>query len=482
MLQGTNVNEQSSNSPQPQVCEHSAGTLVDLGDRMHSVKSEQASQLPAGMTFFGQFIDHDFTRNSASDKLANPVPGSHTGTNMVTPALDLSSVYNAGGLNDQLGIDLQTGKFLLTQVEGESSWQDNSFDLPRVAEGMEAGKALIPDFRNDSSLLIAQLHVQFLRLHNMVVDHHLSQHPAMHNNPNRLFELAKTQVTACYRRMVRTDFLWRVLHKPIYQAFFEQPQPYAFLGMDGPVFYAGETLPNELTAAAFRFGHSVVKQAYQINDEARLSLMELFQWTGGHNLKSQHLPANLVVDWHSMLDLTQLGRVQMALAASPAMSIELPMGDWPANRLAIRNLVRGQSMSLPSGQSVTRALCHKSSRLQSIIGEYGPVETNPWVQIKSSSDNTPELLLNGLLASSDIATNSPLWYYLLCEAHSASRNYSKLLGPVASYIVAECFYHLLNTSTDEEITNGPIHDDPLSDISTLSEMIKLTQSNPRKAS
>ena len=115
----------------------------------------------AGITFFGQFIDHDLTLDTA------PQPDASVDVNTLvngrTFAFDLDSVYGGGPTKSP---QLYYGdKFLLgTATDGVSP------DLPRNPDGIDDndddGTAILVEHRNDENLIIAQIHLSFLRLHN----------------------------------------------------------------------------------------------------------------------------------------------------------------------------------------------------------------------------------------------------------------------------------------------------------------------------
>ena len=67
-----------------------------LGALAASMKSSQdiQSDVPAGMTFLGQFIDHDITLDVSSE--LGRSTRHHLITNVRTPALDLDCVFGAG--------------------------------------------------------------------------------------------------------------------------------------------------------------------------------------------------------------------------------------------------------------------------------------------------------------------------------------------------------------------------------------------------
>ena len=111
----------------------------------------------AGMTFLGQFIDHDVTFDATSAIGSKIDPRSIR--NIRTPGLDLDCVYGDGpGASPHLySRDLEG--FMLFGRE------DSPHDLPRNCEGI----ALIGDPRNDENILISQVHGAFIALHNILM-------------------------------------------------------------------------------------------------------------------------------------------------------------------------------------------------------------------------------------------------------------------------------------------------------------------------
>ena len=83
----------------------------------------------------------------------------------------------------------------------------NGFDLPR-GEGTTnkaKRKAVIPDFRNDENLAVAQTHLAFIRFHNRIVDSLPASPP-----PAQRFAQARELAVKHYQWMIRTDYLPRI--------------------------------------------------------------------------------------------------------------------------------------------------------------------------------------------------------------------------------------------------------------------------------
>jgi hypothetical protein len=92
--------------------------------------------MTAGMTFLGQFLDHDITFDKKSILNANASP-SRT-TNFRTAAFDLDSVYGDGPQGSPQLYDTSAGriKFILQRIPGSETVSRHNavrYDLPRDA-------------------------------------------------------------------------------------------------------------------------------------------------------------------------------------------------------------------------------------------------------------------------------------------------------------------------------------------------------------
>jgi hypothetical protein len=346
----------------------------------------------AGITFFGQFIDHDLTLDTAPQPDA-PVDV-NTLVNGRTFAFDLDSVYGGG---PQQSPQLYDGdKFKLgVATDGVSP------DLPR-----NNGTAILVEPRNDENLIIAQIHLSFLRLHNELVDQGMS------------FDEAHDTVVNAYRYVVLNDYLPQIVGQDAVDAALKQPVKKGFYqpGKDTPF------TPVEFAVAAFRFGHSQVRNAYNINDESggvRVFDPVLPDLHGG-----RQLPANLIIDFDNFF--SELPReaddgpalIGRAIDTNISLSLfQLPIpgaeggGD---NVLAFRNLLRAKFYDMPSGEAVAEAMGFEPLR-------------------DANGNLVPPLFPEG----------TPLWFYILREAEVTSGGAE--LGPVGGGIVAEVFVDLLRS-------------------------------------
>src|SRR5580658_11386048 len=130
-----------------------AGGICDCGDIEDAPDS--LGDTAAGWAIFGQFVAHNITADRS-------ILQSHTNTaelhNARCPHLNLESLYGDG----------PTGNPFLYQRDDPAKFLlgADGLDLQRNADGI----AIIGDPRNDSHMLISQLHLAMLKAHNAFVD------------------------------------------------------------------------------------------------------------------------------------------------------------------------------------------------------------------------------------------------------------------------------------------------------------------------
>ncbi|MGH8676428.1 MAG: peroxidase family protein, partial [Burkholderiales bacterium] len=165
------------------------------GDRTlnDSLDAKFGSCIPAGYTYFGQFVDHDITFDPSP--LSMRRGDENELRNFRTSRLDLDSVYGRGPADQPyLYARDATDSFLIGRVP-----DSKLRDLPRNDEG----RALIGDMRNDANAIVSQLHLAFLLAHNALV---VRARAARDPDP---FESARRTLRRLYQYIVWHDFLGR---------------------------------------------------------------------------------------------------------------------------------------------------------------------------------------------------------------------------------------------------------------------------------
>jgi hypothetical protein len=395
--------------------------LGQLGMVDPTVENLPGVEVPAIYTFFGQFVDHDITREKGSSfiHLTNPRPIDLDQVptyivNSRSPNLDLDHVYGPDVDGELAPRDPgDPNKMLIAAVlpprTGAVLSSDLDHDFPRDANG----SARIGDKRNDENIVTAQLHVAFLRAHNNLV------------KQGHQFEAARKLLTQHYQWIVLDDFLNRIADPAIVKRIrcigpkFFNPPPSLFF------------IPLEFSVAAFRFGHSKVRAGYNHFNETNQSASLGLLFSNSH----QRLTADWVIDWKAFLEPEKnLPRPIDTSLTEALLNLRSPLVDDPdpENNLAIRNLLRGYILRMPTGQAVAKAMA--SEGIKPLTEE----------QIGNAAKRISQVQYQ-ILYESDFLKNTPLWFYILAEAAYYNRGYH--LGPVGSTIVAEVLIGVLRNST-----------------------------------
>jgi hypothetical protein len=424
--------------------------LTKLGDSM-TTGGGGASQIPAGFTYLGQFVDHDLTFDKTNVMLGENVSPADL-IQARSPSLDLDSLYGAGPTEpgsakfyEADGLHLKMGKTVavgdLVAMEG--------FDLPRGAGNTaeEKRRAIIPDPRNDENLAVAQTHLAFIRFHNRVVDTLPSSVP-----PSQRFTEARERVTRHYQWMLRTDYLPRICAGGVVNDVFNNGRKAFEVGappMDVP------TMPVEFSVAAFRLGHSMIRGAYNWNkvfDDGDGTLDLLFEFSGlsGTLGGNQRLPSNWIADFRRLYDFGEANRPALEVAEEKfnrAMRIDTtlvsPLRTLPGfpaaeDNLAFRNLTRAKMVKLATGQQMATFLKNRGVTLTKLTRS----------QIRQG-DNGAQLDDLTEAQRDALATDTPLWFYILREAEL---NQGRLKG-VGARIVAETFHRAMEGSQTSIVRN-----------------------------
>ena len=389
----------------------------------------EESGIPALYTYLGQFIDHDLTFDPSSSLQKQNDPNALT--DFRSPAFDLDSVYGRGP--DDQPYMYGPNKELLTGNRPLTGGHPTVVDLPRASNG----RAIIGDPRNDENTLVSQLQGLFLRFHNRALQ-----------EVGGSFEKAQQFVRFHYQYVVLNDFLPRIVQPAVLDALKDDGR-YDKDKLEFYHFRNDPFMPVEFSAAAYRFGHSMVRPGYRLNDSGAGPTSIFPGLTGFGPVADGN-----AMDWGRFIDVDKRNndgtdadkKKRLQFAYRMDTSIVEPLANLPPNTagtgpisLAERNLKRGWRLGLPNGQTVARAM--GVDVLKKIM--IGKAEDGGDPNAKLITDVNPIF-----------KDNCPLWTYILAEA-AEYRVKVKIpvkedvkittpkLGPVGGRIVAEVFLGLM---------------------------------------
>jgi hypothetical protein len=416
--------------------------LEKLGAAMtdENGESHDSSNLFAGYTYFGQFIDHNLTWNRSV--LDAPQDEQVSGPNFRTASLDLDHVYGGG---PEIAEALYEGEQGAERFRIGATLPSTRFnlpggtlrDLPSVNEGVQVGDQA--DFRNTENAFVRQLHVSLLKFHNIAVQQ-LEQNQVNGDLPegSSVFERARRLVIWSYQWLVWNDFLANIIDPLTWRP----PQRRA-LGSQASAFQ----LPLEFALAAFRFGHSMVRSVYPMN--CHRPAEPLLNVINPRKESAEPLREDDLVEWGRFFP----GLPNSSRAVTHARSIDvhiatvlhqLPIETFQlftaAKRdseivdLPTRTLLRGARARLASGQEVAAAMGMNGLTRQDF-----------------ESDETKA---GQALKDADLTHNTPLWYYILKEAQL--RGHGDHLGPIGSQIVRDTIEGTLQNDNESYLVEqGP---------------------------
>lgn len=407
-------------APTPQELADLAQTQLDAGQQTGenaglSQPPDIKPDTPSVFTYFGQFLDHDLTLDNVPQPSQSIDPA--TIPNDRTFRFDLDSVFGDG--------PQKTPQYYAADRVHLALQDPNPNGVPDLKRNPD-GSAVIPEGRNDENELISQIQVAFVKFHNRLVD-----------------DLKMPEVKA---RSVETQYWqWIVLHD-ILPHFVGQDRVNAQFDSRGnvqtPLLPNSTFTPIEFSVGAYRFGHSIVRDAYNVNDrpDGSLNTVPVFRLNPTADTLNQRvastadtpetlnggrqLPAGHQLFWgYFVPKLDDAGpndpdinfaRPVDTLISNSLFQLPIPGAEATGNNvLAFRNMVRGVSYGLPSGQDVARKL------------GLTPIPA-------------PELNPTG---AASLNQGTPLWYYVLAESQRMEGG--KRLGPTGAAIVTQTFLRVL---------------------------------------
>jgi hypothetical protein len=409
--------------------------------------------MTAGSTFVGQFTDHDITFDQTSQLGVpqNPL----TSPNTRTPALDLDSVFGGGpGMRPDLYVENPDGSVGPQLKIGSGGVHE---DVPRIPNGDGTYTALLGDPRNDENMVIAGLHAAHILFYNRVLSQ-LADVAEGYFPSVAAGDISNSYVQFLIAREVTLwHYQWLLVNEHLPQIVGQSMVDDVLT--NGNRFYLPPArdafMPIEFGAAAYRFGHSMVRPSYRANftsgtgDSTSPTADPFFalvfdpgapEFSGPVNYDRDDLlggfPApRRYIGWQTFFDLgdgqvknnkkvdTDISSVLFTLPL-PAIA---PHTQTAPTVLPQRNLLRQLTWGLPSGQAVA--------------------------QLMGVDALTPADLADISNVYSPFATSTPLWYYTLAEAQVVAGGLT--LGPVAGRIVAETLIGLLRADPASYLSAYP---------------------------
>jgi Animal haem peroxidase len=419
-------------------------TLGRLARRL-TRKGEDSSfsSIPAGYTYFGQFVAHDLSFDKSAHELERTLAVAEL-RQARSPALDLDSLYLDGPQPGRPGRFYADGDPTLktgTTVPVETVPELRGHDLPRRATGTDAEHrtAVIPDVRNDDNVAVAQIHAAFIRLHNRVVATRTDADAPVAERYAR----ARRIVTRHFQWIVWFDYLRRICDPGVLDDVWANGRKIFEPDADR---HDAPTMPVEFSVAAFRLGHSMVRSTYTWNLYVDLDLPDLFANAGrGGDLGGfPRLRSTRVADLRRLFVFPGGDGGLAPVQHNAARRIDtrlttglrnLPTGtfdgtgevDEDAHNLAFRNLMKARGIGLATGQAMAQHLA-----------PHGVTALSAEELAGSATELDP---LGPALGETGVQ-HTPLWVYVLREAELNGG----VLKNVGARIVAETFHRAIQGS------------------------------------
>lgn len=394
-----------------------AGHLINLGQSMVEPNPEDSaanSNIPSGYTYLGQLIDHDLTKQSFPKTLRS-VPSKDTvpltldeiGTilNSRSVGLDLDCIYGpAIELDAAYEVPRDPKNKEKLKLELTAQVPPNP-ELPR--ESTPPHRALIGDRRNDENLIISQLHLAFLLAHNKLIDQ------------GETYETARQLLRRHYQWLVINDYLPRICDHEVLKSvllgdlnLFDPPDD-------------NTSLPLEFSVAAFRFGHSMIRDFYNFNDN--FGKAHLFQLLlPGFLNRYHHVPTEWTIDWRRFIDGRNMARRIDTNLAKGLQRLDDGRGRVLPFSLASLDLLKCYMLRVPTGEAVADVL------------DVPKVSTEEILKLVSKEQAAA-------IVAGRFEGQTPLWFYVLVEAQASGTG---RLGRVGSSIVASVLFGLARKSKD----------------------------------
>lgn len=444
-------------------------------------------KIPSGYAYLFQFVGHDLVHTSVP--FSAPF-GREVALNARRSPLALETIYGIGpvacpiaympeGTRDDFRVKLRLGRIRRDDRTSDAGCPYR--DIARSSGDQSASRSLrltdplLADPRNDDHAILSQLTALFALLHNGLIDR-LDGSDASEPQPRYL--AVRSFVTYLVRRIVRNDLLRRFLDPTVYR-FYADGSRLEKKGAARPW-----AVPLEFSHGAIRFGHSLVRNEYRINDGALNDLVENLTKTSLSDAINMPLNESWIVQWSHFFSIDG-SKPNLSKRIGPHYSGGLVSDRFfPAidgtNRvgLAYRDLASSCLAGLWSVDALIQEIRRRCPEL---------IDSTPLLASRESrTSRIAEWLAQspfGRLDASDIEALSddpPLPFFVLWEAAFEPGVEGLRLGRLGSIIVAETIFGALDGMGSSAGGRFPrqkitVEDDSLfkrmSEIDTMSELV-----------
>ncbi|HUL08762.1 MAG TPA: peroxidase family protein [Candidatus Acidoferrum sp.] len=421
-------------------------------------------QIPSGYTYLLQFLAHDLVATSipfwALDDASLGI------RNERTSRLQLDTLYGGGpsfnpsiyAPDDKANSSRTMFRMGCIEKVPATSGACPFRDIARAAvtgtkgialEGLS--EALVADPRNDDHVIISQFTALFHALHNAIVET-LPEAPTVLAAHKR-FACARDATTLIYRHIVRNELLPLILHDTVRKHYDSGDSSERFFDADFAKDPSGP-LPLEFSHGAFRFGHAMIRDEYQINERS-FTIPQLMKQTSSRNPDRMPLNAAWIVNWSRFFPLDAGHPPNLSRLIGPTVSPLLmdsqlfgPIDDTNWHGLPYRDLM---SAALAGVWSVPRLIDKVRPKLDERVEKAAAFEVESgtptwkkklkeWLEKASAATG---------LDGKDIETlveDPPLPLFVLFEASIEGldeKSKGTKLGVLGSLIVGDVLYALL---------------------------------------
>ncbi|WP_169054275.1 peroxidase family protein [Nitratireductor sp. XY-223] len=336
--------------------------------------------------------------------------------------------------------------------------------------------ALVADARNDDNLFLSQFLALMHQFHNSVcaaIDDVNASGDAPGGKPLKngydKYIVARRLVTAAYRNIMVNDYLRKILNPEVRRHYLSVLSGRGRF-LDDP---GDARMPLEFSHAAFRFGHSMVRGEYSINNVGNIggpAIGSLFlkqalnASSGGKSPSKLPLLKGWLIAWSHFFafdkdQLSKLNIEDVSAIANPQPSRKIipsfvpdfeaifPEGKNSSHDLAFRDLVRSIEAGSRSVGSLVEII---KQNMPESVWKNAPAmwasgstshglkhEIAQWLQQGKTEFTADEI--------ERISADPPLLFFILFEAQQGGGN---RLGLIGSVIVAEVLFQSLASTSD----------------------------------